>query len=439
MHKRTLQLKSNIIYSLLFKGLSVLATLCIVPITLNYVDKNQYGVWLVLSSIIGWFSFFDIGLGNGLKTKLTESLTDGELIKARKYISTTYLLMFFISLAISIVFLISQYFIKWSEILNTDILPEETLKKVVFIVFASFSIQFILNVIVTVAAANQNTIIGAIINFLINSITLLIIYILTLAFVNGTLVDLSLPMALTPVGVLIIANIYLFSTKYKDISPRVVFFDVTLLKEIFGLGWKFFIIQLGLILVYNIDNLIIAQLFGPAEVTTYNVAFRYFSIITMLSGIIMAPLWAAFGEANRIKDYQWIRGTIKKLQIVILILALLSFCMAVFAPWVYKFWVGKEIPIPLLLSVVLAIYTVVNAFRTIYIYYMNGVGIITLQVILVGLTGLLNIPLGIFLGKLLGVPGVVLATLILSVISGIVEYIQFRKIISGQATGIWNK
>ncbi|QQD15363.1 lipopolysaccharide biosynthesis protein [Sphingobacterium sp. UDSM-2020] len=439
MHKRTLQLKSNIIYSLLFKGLSVLATLCIVPITLNYVDKNQYGVWLVLSSIIGWFSFFDIGLGNGLKTKLTESLTDGELIKARKYISTTYLLMFFISLAISIVFLISQYFIKWSEILNTDILPEETLKKVVFIVFTSFSIQFILNVIVTVAAANQNTIIGAIINFLINSITLLIIYILTLAFVNGTLVDLSLPMALTPVGVLIIANIYLFSTKYKDISPRLTFFDVTLLKEIFGLGWKFFIIQLGLILVYNIDNLIIAQLFGPAEVTTYNVAFRYFSIITMLSGIIMAPLWAAFGEANRIKDYQWIKGTIKKLQFVILILALLSFCMAVFAPWVYKFWVGKEIPIPLLLSIILAVYTVVNAFRTIYIYYMNGVGIITLQVILVGLTGLLNIPLGIFLGKLLGVPGVVLATLILSVISGIIEYIQFRKIISGQATGIWNR
>ncbi|ULT28915.1 oligosaccharide flippase family protein [Sphingobacterium sp. E70] len=118
---------------------------------------------------------------------------------------------------------------------------------------------------------------------------------------------LAVPMALSPVIVLLTANFFLFKGRYKSISPSFYSFDSTLLRDIFQLGWKFFVIQLGLILVYNIDNLIITQLFGPTAVTTYNIAYRYFSVITMLSGIVMAPLWTAFGEAYRIEDHAWIK------------------------------------------------------------------------------------------------------------------------------------
>ncbi|ULT28284.1 hypothetical protein KUH03_17845 [Sphingobacterium sp. E70] len=100
---------------------------------------------------------------------------------------------------------------------------------------------------------------------------------------------------------------------------------------------------------------------------------------------------------------------------------------------------GTEIDSPVLLSWILAIYTVLNAFRTIYIYYLNGLGIISLQVILVVVVGVLNVPLGILFGHWLGLSGVVLATLILSAASAIVEYMQYQKLIAGTAVGIWKK
>lgn len=56
-----------------------------------------------------------------------------------------------------------------------------------------------------------------------------------------------------------------------------------------GLGLKFFIIQIATVVLYETSNLIIAQLFGPAQVTPYNVAGKYFGIIPMVMGIIMTP------------------------------------------------------------------------------------------------------------------------------------------------------
>jgi len=69
-HERTVLAKKNIIASLLVKGGSILVGLALVPLTIHYVNATQYGIWLTLSSLIGWFSFFDVGLGNGFTIPL---------------------------------------------------------------------------------------------------------------------------------------------------------------------------------------------------------------------------------------------------------------------------------------------------------------------------------------------------------------------------------
>mgnify|MGYP000199442594 FL=1 len=45
----------------------------LIPITINYVNADNYGIWLTVSSIISWMSFFDIGINNGLKNKFAEA------------------------------------------------------------------------------------------------------------------------------------------------------------------------------------------------------------------------------------------------------------------------------------------------------------------------------------------------------------------------------
>jgi O-antigen/teichoic acid export membrane protein len=61
---RSIDAKKNIVTSFVIKGINVLINLALVPLTIKYVNSTQYGIWLTLSSIITWFSFFDIGFGN---------------------------------------------------------------------------------------------------------------------------------------------------------------------------------------------------------------------------------------------------------------------------------------------------------------------------------------------------------------------------------------
>ena len=61
--KRSYEIQKNIVLSFLFKGISIIVSLVIVPLTLNYLNPTEYGVWLTLSSIMTWINLFDIGLG----------------------------------------------------------------------------------------------------------------------------------------------------------------------------------------------------------------------------------------------------------------------------------------------------------------------------------------------------------------------------------------
>ncbi|WKX78165.1 hypothetical protein [Zobellia laminariae] len=91
--KRSVKAKKNILASFLIKGTSILIGFYMVPLTIGYVDKEQYGVWLTLSSVVGWFSFFDIGLGSGLRNKLALALANDEMEKAKSYVSSTYAIL----------------------------------------------------------------------------------------------------------------------------------------------------------------------------------------------------------------------------------------------------------------------------------------------------------------------------------------------------------
>ena len=92
-HERTLKAKKNILASFIIKGLNIAIGLVLVPLTIHYLNPTKYGIWITLSSIIGWFGFFDIGLGHGLRNRFAEALAKGEHALAKTYVSTTYAIL----------------------------------------------------------------------------------------------------------------------------------------------------------------------------------------------------------------------------------------------------------------------------------------------------------------------------------------------------------
>ena len=52
---------------LLIKICNIIINLAYVPLLINSLNQDRYGIWLTITTIVSWIAFFDIGLGNGLR------------------------------------------------------------------------------------------------------------------------------------------------------------------------------------------------------------------------------------------------------------------------------------------------------------------------------------------------------------------------------------
>ena len=280
-HERSINVKKNIIATFLLKGVSMIISFLFVPLTINYVNSTNYGIWITLSSLIVWFNFFDIGLGNGLRNKLTEAFAQKDLKLAKIYVSTTYAILSLIIFPIMIIFILANPFIDWTSVFNAPASMGEELRALMLVVFVFFCIKFVLQIFITILFADQKPSLNNALNLVWNLITLIIIFILTKT-TTGSLFWLGTVISVVPVFVLIITSFYFFKHQYKDFAPSFKFVKFSYAKDLLSLGIQFFIISLAGVVIFSSTNLIISQLYGPVEVTPYNIAYKYFSITTMI-------------------------------------------------------------------------------------------------------------------------------------------------------------
>lgn len=437
-NKRSFQIQKNIILSLFLKGISILTSLVLVPLTLNYLNATEYGVWLTLSSILTWINLFDIGLGNGLRNKLTEALTVNNIEKAKVLVSTTFALLTLIIIGLLLIFLLVNPLLNWAHILNTTVESSQSLSKIVCVVFIFFSFQFIFKTVGTIFISDQKPAANDLLITISSLLSLCIIYILS-RFTNGSLYYVALVFSAAPTFVFIVTYFVIFYNKYRYLRPAISLIDWSYGKELMNLGVQFFILQIGGIILYFTSNIIIAQLFSPYDVTVYNIAYKYANVIFMVCIIVITPLWSSSTEAYHLKDWKWFKQIEKKMLRIFLIVFLFSIIILLVSPWVYKLWIGNSIHIPFTLSFVMIAFNLLFVFCSIYIYMLNGIGKIRLQLWSSIVEIVLTIPLCVFLAKHIGIEGVVIGMSSMILFRCIWAPIQLRKIITEKATGIWNK
>ena len=443
-HQRTVKLKKNIIASLLIQGISVVIGFFMVRVSLGYLDQTKYGVWLTISSLLVWFNFFEIGLGNGLKNKLAEALAKKDFELGKIYVSTTYAILSIIIGIVFVIFIIVNNFIDWTIILNTETNLAKELSSLALIVFSFFFLRFVLKLVGIVLVADQRPAISNLFGPMGNLISLIIIYILT-KISYGSLLYLGIALSGVPIIVLSIATIYFFSHDYKKISPSINSIDFKYSKELLNLGVKFFLIQITSLIFYQTSNIIISQYFGPAQVTPYNIAYKYFSTIIMLFTIIINPFWAAFTEAWVIEDVLWVKRAINKLLFVWGGMVLLSVFMFFISDQFFDLWIGTElmqsIEISLTLKLSLIIYFTLLTFGGVFNMFINGVGKIRLQGITLLFGALLFIPLVILFINVFnwGIESVVIAMILTNIYHPIIAPLQYYKLVNKKADGIWDR
>ena len=435
---RSSQVKKNIVGSIAIKGISILASLLLVPLTLNYVNKELYGIWLTLSSIILWLNFFDIGFTLGLKNKLAESLAVKDYVSGKHLVSTTYYMMIIIFLPICVFMLFITPFLSWSSILNVSPVYNSDIIKVLYILIVSVFFQMFFNVLGAVVSAYQKVAFSSLFIMLGQVLSLLFVYILTLV-APPSLIGLAIAISVSPIIILSTFSIYLYKNRFKDVSPSYKFVDRKRIKELFGMGIKFFIIQVQVIILYQSTNIIISNIAGPEAVTEYNIAYKYLGVAAMLYNIILMPLWPAFTDAYTLKDYQWMRNIYKKMCYVYIGVVIGISILVLISPYVYQIWIGKDANISTSMTVIISLFIIINSWDSLQVFMINGIGAVKLQsyVVVIGL--LFHIPLAFYFGSKIGAKGVILSMICINIIYSLIFTTQINKIINKKASGIWLK
>lgn len=439
-NKRTVLLKKNVIASFVLNGGSILISFVLVPMTLGYLNEYEYGVWLTLNSILSWIYIFDIGLGNGLRNRLTEALARNDFQSAKIYVSTSFFCMSIIAGLIFGIFFLAQHFIDWYGFLNVDPTKVGNLDSVIVIVVATVCLTFVFKLIGSIYMAHQLPAVNNLLTFLGSLVSLIVIAILKQT-TDGSLKEVAITFTASAALIYILAYPLTFK-KYKTISPSFNAIKLSHFKSLATLGINFMLIQIAVLVIFMTSNVIISRLFGPEEVTPYNIAFKLFSAFNMAFTILLSPLWSAVTDAYTRGDYNWIRHSMQKMKKIWILMTIAMIITVMLAKYLYNLWVGDEVVIPLQLSAWMAVYIALSSLSNLYANIINGFGKLKLQLISALIQGIVYIPLAVWCSKLFGVCGILVALSAICLFSSVINGLQCRLLMSGKdcdSNNIWNK
>lgn len=412
-----------------YRAVAMAASFLAIPLMIGYLGQEQFGVWSTLLTVMSWVVFFDLGVGNGLRNKVAESLAKNEQAEAARYIASGYTLIGLIALAVWVIVTVTSYFIPWQTVFNTHAIPEVTLRTTIQIAAFFIVLNFWIGLIGALPGAVQKTSLVALGQLITNLAVLGLVFMLTKTS-DASISQLALVYGLS----LVLANILLsvwFYRRHPEFRPS-PHLDKQHVRQLLHVGLQFFTIQLAVLVIFTTDKMLITQLFGPQYVTQYEVVFKLFSVITFVHTLISAPLWSAYTDAYHREDFVWIKRMLHKQLMVFGGATLAVLALGLSARPIIAIWIGRELVVSLPLIIVMGIFVLISIWNNIFAMLVNGIGKIRLQLYTAVVAMLVNIPLSIFFATFLGLglSGIVLGTICSLLFAAVALPIQIHLLIN---------
>ena len=400
-NSRTNLLVKNVFSSLILRGLGTAINFLFVPLVINFVNAERYGIWLTLSSVLTWFTLLDIGFGNGLRNKFSEAVALDDIEEQRKLVHTTAAVLILISALIFTLNIIFTNQIKWDEFLGVDVSYRTELQQLVFLLISFFSLQFIFQIYNPIQYALQKPAMIARTILVGNALGLIGILYLR-EFSEPSLFNLGFVVMGSNVLSIFLFTAYFFIVQRRDLIQKIERPTLDTLGSIFSLGIKFFFLNIA-----------------------YMVQFQ--------TSIILSPVWSSVTNAQVNNDYRWIKKLINKLLLIWGVIAIGSIIVLLIAPTIYNLWIGEIITIPFITSLGVLLIVLSNCFSEIFISVLNGMGKVNLQFYISIFVIIFFVPIAYYLSVELsyGIFGICMAIVITNVNGLIVApyqvYVEMRK------------
>lgn len=393
------------------RAVQVGSSLITVPLTLKYLGNERFGLWMTISSVLAMAAFADFGIGNGVLNTVAKAFGKDDQESIRKAVSSGFAVLTTISAALIVLFFSAYRFVNWADFFRVASPQARAEAGPALAVFSTcFAINICMDVVQRVQLGLQQgyryslwQLIGSLAGFI--------------GVLSGIWFRVSLPVLVVAIaGAPILATtlnaIHFFGFVRPDLRPMRTFVESNVIAQIARLGGLFFILQVVVAVSYSADNFIIARTLGAVNVPEYSIPQRMFALITMMSGMLVAPLWPAYSEALSRGHMDWVRRTLgRSLLLVFVLTSTASLVVLLTGHQLIHWWVGSRIHPSFLLLLGLAIWTVIACCGDALAIFMNGVEMLRFQVIVATIFGAGCVVTKVLFVRHFGIAGVPWATL----------------------------
>jgi len=206
---------------------------------------------------------------------------------------------------------------------------------------------------------------------------------------------------------------YFFGVRHPELRPSRSAVSSRVGRELLGVGSMFLVLQVAIAIAYQSDAIVLAHLRGPASVAEYAVPMRLFTLIPVVIGLVVSPLWPAYSDALARGDLGWARKAMhRSVGFATGLGGVFAVVLMLTADWIVGWWVGDVVHPSVALIVALGLWAAVMSVSNAYAMFLNGAGILRLQALAVVLMTVANLGASIALTKAFGVSGVVWGTVL---------------------------
>lgn len=354
--------------SLAAKGITLLTTVALLPISFRYLGAERYGLWMTITSFVLFLGFADLGIGNGLTVRIAQADGIDDQKRSAVLVSAAFYFLLPLSAVLSLTAIGVIHSIDLGALygIRSPLASGEAAQATLFLLACTFA-AMPLSVVLRVQTGLQQGFVADIWNAAGNLLGLIAVILVIRK--SGGLPAMVLAMAGMPQVITLCNWVVQFFFVRPSLRPRLRLFCPNIALSLLAMGGMFFVQQCFGLIYYVSDNLVIARTMGSIEVARYALVQRLFSI-GFATQYLVTPLWPAVGEALARRDFAWASQTARRAILFTVTVGLLfSVPLLLSSRYLITLWSGTD-PGPMdLLRVGFAVWVVLIG----YIAAMNAI------------------------------------------------------------------
>lgn len=418
--------------------ISTVVTLIYTPFMLRSIGQSEYGLYSLVSSIVGYLTIFDLGFGNAIVVFTARYRQKNDIESERKLHGMFSIIYGGIGIVAGIIGLMLLFN---AEIMFSDTMTAIELSKakgMLLILTFNLVITFPLSIYGSIITAYENFVFQkavTIVRSLLNPI--IMIPLLLLGFKS-----IAMVIVVTVLNIACLLSNYFYCKKKLKITVKYRGFDKVLFFEILGYSIYIFIGTVVDKINWSVDQFILGAVSGTVAVSLYSVANQlntlFINLSTAISGVLLpkiSKMVAAEASDDDLTNEFIKVGRIQYLMIFLMVSGLILFGKE-FIIW----WAGAEYAMSYYIAIILIIPVSLPLIQNLGLSIIQAKGLNKTRAIIVLVTSIVNIMLSVPLAKLYGGIGCAMSTAFALIVANVlIMNIYYKKQVGLDVIKFWKQ